>query len=201
MVSLISVTLLSLMALVIFKFHRLSSKLTLANDELNDLVRTDHLTHVRNRYGFLELAPIILHQSLRHNVASSFILFDIDHFKLINDQYGHQAGDSVLTAFAQALSEHRREHDIVARLGGEEFGMLLTGANVTEASNITEQILKKVRELQTTCPNTGRIISITASAGIAAATENLEQCWFDADKALYKAKEAGRDSYCIAADV
>lgn len=196
-VSLISLLLLSLMTIAIFKFRNMSTKLAAANDDLNDLMRTDYLTQVRNRLGFTELAQIILSQTRRHGLPSSFILFDIDYFKSINDQYGHQAGDTALVAFARILSRHRREHDIIARLGGEEFGLLLFGANEAAAIKIADQILTELRHLKIECPNASGHFSITASAGIARVSDSIEAFWYEADKALYKAKESGRDSYHV----
>lgn len=197
-VSLISILLLSLMGIAIFKFRSLSTKLVAANDELNELIRTDYLTQISNRHGFTELAKLVISQSHRQREPSSFILFDIDFFKSINDEYGHQAGDAALVSFAKILSAHRREHDIVARLGGEEFGLLLCGADEVSASKIADTILTELRELSIQCPTANCRFSITASAGIASLSGTLEAFWYKADKALYKAKESGRDSYFLA---
>jgi len=194
-VGLISILLLSLMAIAIFKFRSLSTKLAAANDDLSEMVKTDYLTQIRNRHGFTDMAEVVLSQSNRQNQVSSFILFDIDFFKSINDKYGHQAGDKALVSFAEILSAHRRQHDIVARLGGEEFGLLLSGADEAAACSIADKILTELRELKIQCPNAESSFSMTASAGVATLSGPLETFWHEADKALYRAKEAGRDTY------
>lgn len=200
-VGLISILLLSLMAIAIFKFRSLSTKLAMVNAELNEMVKTDYLTQVRNRHGFTDMAEVVLSQSNRQNQTSSFILFDIDFFKSINDKYGHQAGDKALVSFAGILSAHRRQHDIVARLGGEEFGLLLSGADKAAACSIADKILSELRELKIQCPNAEYSFSMTASAGVATLSGTLETFWHEADKALYKAKESGRDRYCHASSL
>ncbi|KEF30044.1 Response regulator [Marinobacter nitratireducens] len=193
-----SLLLLTIMAMVIFKFRSLSTRLALANVELEELARTDQLTRLKNRHGFVEMVPVVLNQSRRHGASSTFVMFDIDYFKSVNDRYGHLAGDAALLAFAKILSANRREHDVVARLGGEEFGLLLTGAGEDAAVEVTRGILNEIRALKIVAPDAKGSFSITASAGIAEASGELEAFWGAADKALYRAKEGGRDSYSIA---
>lgn len=197
-IALASTALLLLAGLIIFKFRKLSLELKKSNQMLEELAVLDQLTQVNNRRGLLEKASRALSQAQRNASSSSFLMFDIDSFKNINDSYGHPAGDAALISFAQTLSSHRRKHDIVARLGGEEFAMLLIGANLEEAKKIGLKILKEVQDSIIKCPNSDLEFSITASIGIAPATGNLEHFWGKADKALYEAKTNGRNQIVMA---
>lgn len=197
-IALISALMLSVAGIIIYKIRKLSSQLKLANNELKVMATMDQLTKLRNRHGFYELAPILLAQAERDDKPCSFILFDIDEFKSINDEFGHPAGDQALRKFGEVLSNNRRKQDIVARSGGEEFGLLIAGADIDAAEAITQVILNDIRNLDIKIPNSNLVINITASAGVAKAGERIEVFWHLADKALYQAKRLGRDRYCIA---
>ncbi|QCU89872.1 GGDEF domain-containing protein [Thiomicrorhabdus sediminis] len=193
-----SALLLLIAALIIFKFRKLSQQLHKSNQLLAQQALIDQLTQVRNRRGFLEQAKTVLSQANREQSHSSFLMFDIDNFKQINDRYGHSAGDAALIKFANMLSSHRRQQDIVARIGGEEFAMLLIDADIKSAEKIAKRILEDIRHAVIESPNSDNQFNITASIGIAAAHGSIEEFCEKADKALYQAKHNGRNQIVIA---
>lgn len=199
-ISLASAALLLIACMIIFKFRKLSLDLKKSNQMLEELAIIDQLTQIKNRRGLFEEASIVLSQAQRHASPCHFLMLDIDNFKHINDTYGHSAGDAALIHFAHTISAKRRKHDIVARLGGEEFGILLVDTSIEEAKNIAMTILKDIQNLTIQCPNTGIQFSMTASIGIAPAIGSLEEFWHKADKALYQAKNNGRNQIAIAQD-
>ena len=124
----------------------------------------------------------------------SVIMTDIDRFKYINDKFGHAAGDSALVHFARLFAESRRQEDIVARVGGEEFALLLPGTDLRDAMAIADQLCAKIgaTPLDTTIVG----LPITASFGVAAISEkdkSLGDIVLRADRALYRSKRAGRN--------
>jgi len=159
------------------------------NATLVELSETDKLTGLKNRRYFQEK----LEEQLSNNEksASPFSLFilDIDHFKKVNDTFGHQVGDEVLAQLAQLLKNQARSLDIVARYGGEEFVVILPETDQNEAKAIAEQLRQAVEQAKW---QTGRI---TVSVGIATAikTDNETTILQRADKALYASKENGRN--------
>lgn len=197
-IALASAILLLIAGLVIFKFHRLSLELKKTNRQLEEMTVIDQLTQVKNRRGLLEKSAYVLSQARRNNSSCSFLMLDIDNFKRINDNYGHPAGDAALVNLAKIISTNRRKHDIVARLGGEEFAILLVDTNLGEAESIAQQILKDIQNSVIQCPNSRTEFSITASIGIALAEGELETFWHKADQALYQAKSSGRNQISIA---
>ena len=120
-------------------------------------------------------------------------MLDLDHFKRVNDSYGHQAGDQVLSEIARRLSEELRAADLLARYGGEEFIILLSNTSKEEGKLITQRLLERAREAPVTTD--AGDIKITFSIGLASGREtlDLESLIGEADQALYRAKEAGRD--------
>jgi diguanylate cyclase (GGDEF)-like protein len=161
------------------------------------LASTDLLTGLYNRYKFSELyVTAYKTKSQRHN-ALSLILLDIDHFKQVNDEFGHNVGDRVLVQVAHVLLRQVRSVDIVARWGGEEFIILLPTANLDQASKLAEKLRKSIagKEIE----NVGKI---TASLGVSEVVvgDTMESAIARADEALYRAKEDGRNRVVIAFD-
>lgn len=157
--------------------------------------RTDSLTGLPNRRLFDERFSEIVEWLDRQDDASmALVLADIDLFKAVNDTYGHEAGDEVLKALATALKSDRRGIDVVARLGGEEFAVLLPNANATAAREIAERLRKRVGEMRVRVG--ADTITVTASFGVAtynAGAGDWKEVFDRADKALYAAKRYGRD--------
>jgi diguanylate cyclase (GGDEF)-like protein len=170
--------------------------LELKSLELAHLSNTDVLTGLYNRRYFDQALDLEWKRSGRNNAILSVIIFDIDHFKNINDTFGHQAGDEYLTRTAAALnSVFKRDYDIVARYGGEEFIVLLPGINAEHARQLAEQARQKIESL--ILYRQGKKFATTISAGIISCVvdfntspDNIVAC---ADEALYKAKHAGRN--------
>lgn len=164
--------------------------LELANDELKRLATTDALTGAGNRRHFQQVVEIEMAQARRHLIPLSLILFDVDHFKRINDNHGHQVGDQVLVSLVSLAQSRLRVGDLLARWGGEEFVILLPYASLTDA----ERLAERMRALfeQHTIAVAGRV---TASFGVAQLSlGEVQDEWLKrADSALYEAKTAGRN--------
>jgi diguanylate cyclase (GGDEF)-like protein/PAS domain S-box-containing protein len=168
--------------------------LTKANGHLAYLSQTDSLTELFNR-GFWEDEFKREHKRCsRSQQPSCLVMFDIDHFKNVNDQYGHQAGDEVIRTLASMVRQTARETDICGRYGGEEFAILLVDTDSAAATHFTERLRKKVAEL--TVKTDEHEIQFTISSGVAQYSSNFNKHtqWIEAaDKALYHAKENGRN--------
>ena len=165
-----------------------------AKTELDRLVRTDSLTGVANRRYFEERLNDALVRSRRHGTALSLLWLDIDHFKSINDRYGHGAGDAVIMAFARTLQGCVRADDLVARLGGDEFVVLIESAAPQSGEVVAQKLLE---QMQQPVPAGEHQIAATASIGVAYAAhpQSAEALLHVADTALYAAKDAGRNTY------
>jgi diguanylate cyclase (GGDEF)-like protein len=159
---------------------------------LRRTAETDDLTGVRNRRAIFAEAPAVIAAAARQGRPVALLLFDLDHFKTINDRFGHSAGDDTLRAFARIASGAIRETDFFGRIGGEEFAALLPGADEQTARFIAERI--RLDFSRAALAPDGA--SATVSAGVAAAKAadtDFEKLYARADKALYEAKRTGRD--------
>lgn len=166
-----------------------------------ELSSFDPLTGLNNR-RFLEsrLCSLIEHAS-KHRSPLALMIVDIDHFKQVNDTFGHDAGDDVLKVFSQRLRGVIRAGDLLCRIGGEEFVMVMPGAYPAIAAEIAERLRQAVESEGFAIGNTGRLIPITASIGLAACggIQDWRELYRCADQALYRAKEEGRNRVSIAA--
>jgi diguanylate cyclase (GGDEF)-like protein/PAS domain S-box-containing protein len=162
-------------------------------DELKRLATTDPLTGVLNRRSFEGLFSRALQRSIRHKVPMCLAMLDLDHFKRVNDLHGHQAGDEALRQFSQYCEREARGTDVFARIGGEEFVLLLTDTPVAGALTILQRLFRGVATLRLEGSN--GYFSIELSAGLAEYVEGdtLESLLQRADRALYNAKEEGRN--------
>ncbi|MFK8052974.1 MAG: GGDEF domain-containing protein [Woeseiaceae bacterium] len=154
----------------------------------------DHLTGLLNRRGFHERASRVFNRMRRENRSISVIIADIDHFKQVNDQYGHAVGDKALVYVSEVLSSLSRPGDIVARFGGEEFVMLLPSTDLVRADHLAEQIRATLADTPYT--GGGDVFSLTSSFGVASYSsedENVSDMILRADRALYKSKASGRN--------
>ena len=163
-------------------------------DELEALARIDPVTGIANRRHFLELAAIEWNRYTRYQRPLSLMMIDIDHFKSINDAFGHQVGDHVLAEIARVLQSVRRHADAVGRIGGEEFAVLLPETMLAQAKMAAERLRRAVAK-QDIAVN-GEAIRATVSVGVAEAWEaapDFAAVMHRADQALYLAKSAGRN--------
>lgn len=165
-------------------------------NETLHLLRRDVLTGLYTRTAFFEMQPDIERVGKAHGYA--VVMFDIDHFKTINDRYGHAGGDAVLAHAARLIVNSARISDIVVRYGGEEFCVLLKDCSEQDTARFAERVVSDTRAQQVRLKD-GRHVTYTVSAGFATRTpgvsggESLEACIERADAALYQAKNAGRN--------
>ena len=164
--------------------------------ELERLASTDPMTHLYNRRYFSELATTVIKLAKRSKLVYSVIMIDIDKFKRVNDTYGHTIGDEVIIALARVLKYNSRESDIVSRWGGEEFVILLPQTDLNGGMAIAQKLRKNVESLSVDAGDDKKL-SFTISLGVASVDiekfPDIEDVINNADKALYIAKESGRN--------
>ncbi|UXC29184.1 diguanylate cyclase [Aliarcobacter butzleri] len=174
------------------KVKQRTEELLVKNAELLRLSITDNLTKLYNRVKLDKSLQEEMNRSLRYNTNFSIILLDIDYFKKVNDNFGHQVGDEVLIESAQILSKNIRNVDILGRWGGEEFLVICPETKIEDAIKVASHINEAIKLHKfSTYPNT-----ITMSLGVASFNKdikNVDDIILNADKALYQAKEEGRD--------
>jgi len=178
------------------EFENALAGLSKVHDELQGMSQTDMLTGLSNRRFFEEHIVIEAARSRREGQALAIALLDIDHFKKVNDNYGHQCGDDCLIAFANTLKTViKRPGDLLCRYGGEEFVVLLPNTTVDGAKNVLEQFRSAIEDL--VVETHGHRIQFTVSAGVTSRVitdeQDSEKMLAFADKLLYQAKEAGRN--------
>jgi diguanylate cyclase (GGDEF)-like protein len=167
-------------------------------NETQRLAITDGLTGLYNHRHFLELAQAEFERAFRYGHPLSLILFDIDHFKNVNDTYGHPIGDQVLIALARLCQEKLRDADPSGRYGGEEFVALVLEADAKTARRVAERLRREVEKLTISSPKGN--LHITISIGVAEYnkdTLSLEALIARADQAMYVAKHKGRNRVCV----
>lgn len=168
-------------------------------EKLKHIASTDPLTNVYNRRYFFELAKRELALSKRYRQPLAIVLLDIDHFKSVNDTYGHKIGDDALIALSALCKRGIRETDLFARYGGEEFIFLFPQTTVHQAKKVAERLRKFVSD--NPFKFGGHEISITLSVGVAGIEDDpeitLDKLFNEADQALYHAKQAGRNQVII----
>jgi two-component system cell cycle response regulator len=170
-------------------------------DEQKRLATLDPLTTLRNRRAFVEVARVEIARSQRYQLPLTFIVLDVDHFKAINDGFGHQAGDQVLAGLGALLTSQLRTPDVAARWGGEEFVIALTSTDAAGAKVVAERLRLAVAELAICYES--KVIPLSASFGVATLrpNESLESLVDRADRAMYTAKAGGRNRVVIADDL
>ncbi|MBI4040864.1 MAG: diguanylate cyclase [Deltaproteobacteria bacterium] len=169
-----------------------------ANHKLQELSLTDDLTHLRNGRFFKEKMAEELNRSLRYKHPVSIILLDIDHFKKINDVFGHKTGDQALQKIAHILQKNIRNTDFAARIGGEEFVILLPETSKPQAQDMAERLRKAISKTMIfSREKKMKKQPLTASFGVSSyphdKTKNAKKLLALADKALYRAKKKGRN--------
>lgn len=181
------------------KLARTIRELEESRRRLAEQAMTDPLTQLRNRRAFFESGSKCLARARRHNGDMAVMLFDIDFFKKINDTYGHQSGDEALVAVAAILTSMSRAEDTVARMGGEEFAILLPDTNRLGTAVLAERMRIAIEKERFILG--GKIVPITVSIGIASRdadpVDTVDQLLNIADKRLYLAKQSGRNRICV----
>ncbi len=175
--------------------ERRTRELQSANEQLGELAATDPLTLLANRRGFDAFGAVVLAQAQRKGAPVALLVLDIDHFKTANDTFGHDAGDRVLQSLAHTLQAASRTADVAARVGGDEFVLLLPETDAPRAAEVAERLRAAV-ESSPVMLASGIQIRITASIGMAtslAGVPDLAKLLRNADHALYEAKRNGRN--------
>ena len=178
------------------KAFRLTRQMERAHNISTRAAQTDELTGLMNRRAFFEHAQVLYAQCRHNQQPLCALMMDMDHFKQINDTYGHQAGDQVLRQIGGVISASFRKADVYGRLGGEEFAVLLPNTSLETARNIAEDLIKAIAGLAAE-----PVKGLSASLGVAfthAVDEDLHGLMNTADKALYRAKALGRNQVAVA---
>lgn len=165
---------------------------------LKKMAETDALTGICNRHHFTIRAERALAECARNGEQAALIMFDLDHFKNINDRFGHGTGDWALKEVAEASKGFCRRIDVLGRLGGEEFAILMYGCDLRAASRVAEDCRVRLAQIETR--ETGHVFAITGSFGVTSTQQSgysLAKLLSQADKQLYRAKHAGRNRVCI----
>ena len=170
------------------------AELAIKNRELESLSTTDFLTGISNRLSMQNFLDTEMARTRRHGGSAALLFIDIDHFKSINDIYGHQVGDDILLAFAKLIKANIRKNDYIGRWGGEEFIVLCPETDIEQAATIARKMLDVIRGHR--FPVAGEV---RASIGVSATHpgDTAEALVSRADDALYEAKNNGRDRYEI----
>jgi len=168
--------------------------------ELSQKAQIDYLTGLNNRGHFMEQAEKELSRSQRYAKEMAIFMMDIDFFKKINDSHGHKVGDIVLKKLAEVCRHTLREVDIIGRVGGEEFAILLPETNRAEALEVAERLRLAVADSKVPMRD-GLPVQYTVSIGVSSVVspdDNIDMLLSRADKALYQAKQTGRNRVCAA---
>jgi len=179
---------------------RMALQLSRAHARLKELAHTDELTGLTNRRSFFQQAESVLEEALEAGGASLLVI-DADYFKQLNDTYGHATGDAALQFITEQLSTCVRKSDLVCRLGGEEFAVLLPAMSATEAEQLADRIVKRVASRPMVWD--GKIIEMSVSCGIAdtRSGRDMTTLFKAADDALYAAKHNGRNRHMLYTDI
>lgn len=166
-----------------------------ANRKLRELSITDGLTGLFNHRYFMRALEAEYKRAIRYKRSLALLLLDIDHFKNVNDTYGHPCGDLVLKGVAALLRSCLRSADVAARYGGDEIAVILPETSKSKASEVAEKLRRQVEK--SSFEWEGNSFSLTCSIGVAAVPEGNIDCWnellYSADKSLYRAKGKGRN--------
>ncbi|MGJ8693291.1 MAG: GGDEF domain-containing protein [Thalassotalea sp.] len=197
-------TIIVIMTEIYFVMSVFSQAITIHEKELQAMATTDGLTGVNNRRSFMMVGDEMFSSAERYKQLFSVMIIDIDHFKNINDSYGHKMGDDILKIVAQTLKNNIRKSDVLARYGGEEFVILLPETSLNDGYDLANLLRTKISDLTIATENEN--ITCTASFGVAQYHQqhNLSELVNAADQALYEAKASGRNivkSYLLPAAI
>ena len=180
-----------ILSLTLNQSFKLAHELKSAKETAEKIAQIDELSGLNNRRAFYERGKIFVDYCQRNKEELSAIIFDIDHFKKINDKLGHAAGDAAILQIGHLLQQTIRKSDLCARIGGEEFVILLKASVLDEAKQLAEKLRQIISRTPITYNNEDFLIS--ASFGVAVGPSNLDTLLKRADDAMYKAKENGRN--------
>jgi diguanylate cyclase (GGDEF)-like protein len=187
-------------AFLMLRSHR---NVLMKQQELQRLSVTDPLTGIANRRQIMLLGESELTRALRYKSIVSILMIDIDHFKTINDSYGHPTGDRVIQFLAHSMAENLRSFDIVGRFGGEEFLIVLPETSSNGASVLANRLREIIENADAVKSDTGEQVHFTVSIGVASMKEGdsaFSTLLGRADRALYDAKSKGRNKVSFASD-
>ncbi|MDX1706011.1 diguanylate cyclase [Pseudidiomarina sp.] len=170
-----------------------TAELRTSNAQLEQLATTDSLTRLANRRALLTAADAMMERATRRNMPLAVLMLDLDHFKRINDEYGHAAGDEVLESVGQLLSSTVRQIDIAARTGGEEFTILLEDSTVAGAVMVAERLLQRMEQLYFGRDRASFNVTLSIGVTLWEVGERIDKAFARADAALYEAKQKGRN--------
>jgi diguanylate cyclase (GGDEF)-like protein len=182
---------------MVTRSHEITDRKPL-EEKLQQLATTDELTGCANRRRFLELARAEITRSARLKHPLALAIIDMDHLKQINDTHGHAAGDQALVVFTKICRKSIREIDLLARIGGDEFALLLPQTNSTQAYEVLEGVRQALAAMPLDLGGSQALVTI--SAGITDLTDEIEPLdtlLGNADQALYQAKEMGRNRVVV----
>jgi two-component system chemotaxis response regulator CheY len=180
----------------------LEASLSQALGRMEELATHDPVTGLLNRRALYSHAEAELNRSQRYGKPLSFVMLDIDHFKAVNDQYGHLVGDQALRVVADTLAHNKRPYDWAGRWGGEEFLLVLPSTDLEEAEVVSERLRVSLTEADVPLPD-GSALHLKASLGVASssldptAAHTLDSLVHQADEALFRAKREGRNRVCL----
>lgn len=179
-------------------FSEMTQRLLDTTAQLVNLANVDTLTKVPNRLAMNRFLTVSFNDAIRYDTDLCILMLDIDHFKQVNDNFGHSVGDQVLVEVARRIQSQTRQSDFLARYGGEEFVVVLPDTNLEIAYKVCERILQCVREDPVICSDE-RSIPVTISIGVSqrqVGDDDPTQILARSDIALYDAKRSGRNRYC-----
>jgi len=183
----------------VLKFMDRSSVEARYHEEIYQLATVDPLTDLYNRRQFLELIEKELARASNHKRPLTLLIIDLDNFKDVNDEFGHQTGDAVLKKVALLLRGHAREEFITARIGGEEFAIVLPEHDITQATRFADALREAIAALELSLdPGPNRVTVSIGAASWHGGMLGLSDLMRAADEQLYRAKEAGRNRVCAA---
>lgn len=177
------------------ELKNLTLELSIAKEKAETMALVDELSNLNNRRAFYEKGKVLVDDCQRNNENLSIILMDIDDFKKVNDTLGHAAGDAVLVQVGARLKQSTRNADLCARVGGEEFGILVKTSGTSGTVHLAEKLRKEISETPFIFNN--KDISLSASFGVAEGKSDLDTLFNRADTAMYKAKEEGRNRVVV----
>ena len=175
---------------MLFYFQLRSAQLREANRKLEKLASTDWLTDCLNRRAFTSRVGASLS---RMSGSAALLVIDADHFKTVNDRFGHERGDEVLQLIANAIRDSVREGDLVGRIGGEEFGVFLDDAGLDVSELVAERVRAAVNALFITSDGIAQRLSVSIGGAVSADDAGFSELFRVADRRLYEAKHAGRN--------